>query len=38
MTILGHSSATVTQGYTHISDAETKAAMGKLGDLLAVEA
>lgn len=36
MKILGHASATVTQGYTHISDSETKAAMGKLGGMIAI--
>lgn len=32
--ILGHSDATVTAGYTHVADAETVLAMGKLDDLL----
>jgi integrase len=32
--ILGHSDATVTMGYTHVSDAETVEAMARLGDLL----
>lgn len=36
MQILGHASATVTQGYTHIASDEAAAAMGKLGDLLQV--
>lgn len=34
MQILGHSSATVTAGYTHLSNAITADAMGKLGALL----
>ena len=38
MQILGHASATVTQGYTHISSGEAAAAMGQLGDLLALDA
>lgn len=37
MQILGHASATVTQGYTHISSGDAAAAMGQLGDLLALE-
>lgn len=37
MQILGHASATVTQGYTHISSGEAAAAMDQLGDLLALE-
>lgn len=37
MAILGHSSATVTQGYTHIATADAAAAMGRLGKLLALE-
>lgn len=36
MQILGHASATVTQGYTHISSGEAAAAMGELGKLLAI--
>lgn len=32
--ILGHSSATVTAGYTHVSDREAADAMGRLGMLL----
>lgn len=32
--ILGHSSATTTAGYTHVADALTRDAMGRLGDLL----
>lgn len=36
MAILGHASATVTQGYTHVADREAIAAMGSLGDLLAL--
>lgn len=32
--ILGHSSATVTAGYTHVSDREAADAMGRLGTLL----
>jgi len=35
--ILGHSEATVTAGYTHVADAETVMAMGRLGDLLRIE-
>ncbi|WP_194928799.1 tyrosine-type recombinase/integrase [Pseudactinotalea sp. HY158] len=34
MQILGHASATVTQGYTHVAAAEAVAAMGALGRLL----
>lgn len=34
MQILGHSSATVTAGYTHITNAIAADAMGKLGSLL----
>ena len=34
MQILGHSSATVTAGYTHLSNAITADAMGRLGELL----
>lgn len=34
MQILGHSSATVTQGYTHIADREAAEAMQRLGRLL----
>lgn len=34
MAILGHSSATVTAGYTHVADALTHDAMGRLGTLL----
>jgi len=34
MAILGHSSGTVTQGYTHIADSETRSAMDALGGLL----
>lgn len=37
MAILGHSSATVTQGYTHVADREAIAAMDSLGELLALE-
>lgn len=36
MAILGHSSATVTQGYTHVADREAIAAMDSLGELLAL--
>lgn len=36
MQILGHSSATTTQGYTHISNAEARDAMDRLGELLAL--
>jgi integrase len=35
--ILGHSSATVTAGYTHVSTPEMVEAMGKLGALLEIE-
>lgn len=34
MDILGHSSATVTAGYTHLTSAEARDYMGRLGDLL----
>lgn len=34
MQILGHSSATVTAGYTHLANSITADYMGKLGDLL----
>ena len=34
MAILGHSSATVTAGYTHVTDREARDAMGRLGSLL----
>ena len=34
MQVLGHSSATVTAGYTHIADSITADYMGRLGDLL----
>jgi integrase len=33
--ILGHSSATVTMGYTHVADAVAADAMARLGDLVA---
>ena len=33
---LGHASATVTQGYTHISSGEASEAMGQLGGLLTI--
>lgn len=35
--ILGHSDATVTAGYTHVSDSETATAMRRLGKLLSIE-
>lgn len=34
MQILGHSSATVTRGYTHLTGAEARAAMSKLSELV----
>lgn len=34
MAILGHSSATVTAGYTHVTDREARDAMGLLGAML----
>ena len=34
MAILGHSSATVTAGYTHVTDREARDAMGRLGAML----
>ncbi|WP_372595453.1 tyrosine-type recombinase/integrase [Actinotalea sp.] len=34
MQVLGHSSATVTRGYTHLTDDQTRAGMGKLGRAL----
>lgn len=37
MAILGHSSATVTAGYTRVADALTHDAMGRLGALLALD-
>ena len=37
MAILGHSSATVTAGYTRVSDAIAQDAMGRLGTLLSIE-
>ena len=37
MQILGHSSATVTAGYTHIANSITAEYMGRLGDLLRPE-
>lgn len=37
MQILGHSSATVTAGYTHIANSITADYMGRLGDLLRPE-
>lgn len=36
MDILGHSSATATRGYTHVTDPQARAAMEGLGKLLAV--
>jgi len=34
VTVLGHSSATVTAGYTHVTDAEAAEGMGRLGALV----
>lgn len=34
MQILGHSSAAVTRGYTHVTDPQARAAMNRLGGLL----